>query len=272
MTEDPGGVDLLAFTNAPDRHGLPGVQIKASATLLTTPVATTSSRGILKINPVDYPHLVANERVHLEAARALRIPIANASEVHDKNGVPGLLVERVDRIVSAVSDVRRLGLEDAAQVMGVYPARKYSDSSEQVVSALSEVTHAPLISRRNLFLQFVFAWLTGNGDLHAKNLSVLRAPGGAWSVAPVYDIPSTVLFGEMSIALPIDGRTKNLQRRHWEAFAVNIGLPRRAAASAMRRAAKTASMIDLATLRISGPALLGAQRELRHRRYELEDI
>ena len=32
--------------------------------------------------------------------------------------------------------------------------------------------------RETLYLQFLFAWLTGNGDLHAKNVSILRPSQG----------------------------------------------------------------------------------------------
>lgn len=88
------------------------------------------------------------------------------------------------------------------------------------------------MATRTLYLQFLFAWLTGKGDLHAKNVSVLRGRTGRWGVAPVYDIPCTALYGDMTMALPVDGRTKGLRRRHWEAFAESIGLPQRAGAGA----------------------------------------
>lgn len=39
----------------------------------------------------------------------------------------------------------------------------------------------------------VFAWLTGNGDLHAKNVSVLQQ-AGEWRIAPIYDAPPTVPY------------------------------------------------------------------------------
>ncbi|WP_414819923.1 HipA domain-containing protein [Serinicoccus sp. CNJ-927] len=45
------------------------------------------------------------------------------------------------------------------------------------------------------------AWATGNGDLHAKNLSVLQRDG-EWRVAPVYDVPSTVPYGPPRRAHP----------------------------------------------------------------------
>lgn len=66
-----------------------------------------------------------------------------------------------------------------------------------------------------LYLQFVFAWLTGNGDLHAKNVAILAGGSGAFVVAPVYDMPCTLLYGGETLALPLGGRTQNLKARHW---------------------------------------------------------
>ncbi len=34
--------------------------------------------------------------------------------------------------------------------------------------------------------RFAFAYLTLNGDAHAKNVSVLREPDGEWRAAPAY--------------------------------------------------------------------------------------
>lgn len=124
---------------------------------------------------------------------------------------------------------------------------------------------------RNLYLQFLFAWLTGNGDLHAKNISVIETDE-TFAVAPIYDIPCTLLYGDDSMALSIGGRTKGLKAKHWADFAEAIGLPRRAAESANRNAMAAAATIDLASLPGVGSPLFGAERVLRHRRAELDSV
>ncbi|XKH58719.1 HipA domain-containing protein (plasmid) [Citricoccus nitrophenolicus] len=268
-TADPGTLDFRALTDAPDRHALPGVQAKASATMLTTPLATAGRRAILKIDRPEHPHLAANEALHLRAARALKIPVASAEIVRDRNGVPGLLVDRFDRALDPSGTVTRLAMEDAGQVMGVLPAAKYTVDTEALISDVSARASAPLVAVRNLYLQFVFAWLTGNGDLHAKNISVLRGDDGKWVVSPVYDVPSTLFYGDDTMALPVDGKIKRLRLRHWEALAEAVGLPSRAAAGARTLALKAAAAIDLSALPFEGSPLNGTLRELRHRRYEL---
>ncbi|MGO4435838.1 HipA domain-containing protein, partial [Paenarthrobacter sp. RAF9] len=159
-------------------------------------------------------------------------------------------------------------LEDGTQVLGLPPASKYGVASEDVAAALARMCKAPVVASRNLYLQFLFAWLTGNGDLHAKNLAILGGPAG-FAMAPVYDVPCTLLYGDETLALPVAGKTRNLKARHWAEFAVTLGLPRRAAESANRTALAAADAIRLEDLPFSGSPLRGAQRELRFRRQEI---
>lgn len=267
---DPALLDFRELTDATDRHSLPGVQAKASATMLTSPFTTSAERALLKIDPPEHPHLVENEEMHLSAAQTLRLPVAGHRVVRDGHGIPGLLVTRFDRDIAEDGFAHRRAMEDSAQVLDVLPAAKYSLSSEEVTLALAHRTAAPMVSLRNLYLQFLFAWLTGNGDLHAKNVSILRAPDGRWQVAPIYDIPCTAVYRDFSTALSVDGRTTRIRRRHWEAFADSIGLPQPAARSAMTLALRAAGKADLRALPFEGSPLHGALREIGRRRAELE--
>lgn len=265
-TSRPEELDFASLAEAVDTHGLPGVQSKASASMLTTPLALANRRYLLKLDPPRDPHLVLNEASHLAAARALKIAVAKHSVVLDRNGLPGLLVERFDRVEG--EGLLRLALEDAAQVLNLPPASKYAVSAEEVVLALAGLCKAKVVAVRNLYLQFVFAWLTGNGDLHAKNASVLQGPQGGWVMAPVYDIPCTLLYGDDTMALSIAGRVKNLKARHWREFAASIGLPERAATAANKLALTAAAAVDLGALPFTGSPLNGALRELRFRHAE----
>jgi serine/threonine-protein kinase HipA len=80
-----------------------------------------------------------------------------------------------------------------------------------------------------VFRQLTFAWLTGNGDVHAKNLSILDYGAGEFRVAPAYDLPSTVPYRDFDLALSIQGKKQGLSRRSMTEFAAAIGLPQKAA-------------------------------------------
>ena len=221
--------DLLAEEGVVDRVALPGVQAKASVAMITVPLQGADGECILKLDPPEYPDLVANEAYFLARAAGLGMPVAEAVVVHDADGCPGLLVKRFDRPAATGGGTRSLACEDACQVLGRWPADKYNVTAEDVVTKLSAVCPARPVAARLLFQQLVFAWLTGDGDVHAKNLSILRNTDDEWRVSPAYDVPSTVVYGDTTMALSINGKKTGLSRRHWLRFADTIGLAERAA-------------------------------------------
>lgn len=220
---------VLADSGAVDAVALAGVQDKASAGMISVPVSRAGRRYILKVDPPEYPHVVQNEAYLIALARRARFPTVAAAVVHDATGRPGLLVERFDRIPQPDGSTSLLAVEDGAQVLGLYPADKYSVGFEQVAVALADLCAARPVAGRDLFRQLCFAWLTGNGDQHAKNLSVLAMPDGEWRIAPAYDIPSTLPYRDHTLALPVDGRRDGLSRRRLLAVADQLGLTARAA-------------------------------------------
>lgn len=216
--------DLLAERGFVDRVGLAGAQDKLSAGMITFPLRVGRGPAIVKLDPPDYPNAVVNEHYFLGLARKLKLPVASTRLVHDADGRPGLVVRRFDREVASDGTVSKLAVEDATQLLGRYPADKYSVTSEQVAEAISGVCAAALVASRAVLQQFALAWLTGNGDLHAKNVSVLQQPDGEWRVAPVYDVPSTLVYGDQTMALRLQGAQANLSRKRFLAFGATLGL------------------------------------------------
>jgi serine/threonine-protein kinase HipA len=220
---------LLGDSGLIDPVALAGVQDKLSAGMISLPVAQAGKRFILKLNAPEFPFVVENEFLMFRFARKLRIPVSSVQLVHDVGGRAGLLVERFDRLTGADGAPVRLAVEDGAQVLGLYPADKYSVPFGEVCAALAAHCSAPLPALRNLAIQLAFAWLSGNGDLHAKNVSMLQSPQGEYTVAPVYDIPSTVVYGDKTLALAIGGKKSGISRKHFLAWAAKLGLTERAA-------------------------------------------
>jgi serine/threonine-protein kinase HipA len=221
--------DVLTEAGVVDRTGLPGVQDKVSARMISVPVGRAGERFMLKVDPPEFPHVVEDEAFFLSLARKARMPSSLATVVHDADGRAGLLVLRFDRVALPDGTSSALACEDACQVMGRWPADKYLMSAEQAVEGLADRCAARPVALRALFQQLCFAWLTGNGDVHAKNLSILATADGEWRVSPAYDLPSTVPYGDASLALSMGGRTTGISRTHLLGFASVISLPERAA-------------------------------------------
>lgn len=264
--------DVLAEAGVVDPVALPGVQDKASARMISVPVGQAGARWLLKVDPPEFPHVVENEAFFLDWSRRARIPTVEATVVRDADGRAGLLVRRFDRVPSADGGTMPLACEDACQVLERWPADKYNVTAEEVATALADVCAAPVVALRSVFQQLCFAWLTGNGDVHAKNLSVL-AEDGEWRVAPAYDLPTTVVYGDVSMALPVHGRRRGLSRRRLLAFAASIGLPERAAVRVLddvvARTEGLESVLRDGALPFPEKVVADLVAELRHRRRQL---
>lgn len=235
--------DLLEAAGVVDPVALAGVQDKASARMLSLPVAQASERYILKVDPPEYPHVVENEAYFLQVARRSRIAVSSARVVHDVTGRPGLLVRRFDRGVDADGLPISHAVEDAAQLLGIYPADKYNVTAERLVDSVADVCAARAVAALTLFRQLVLAWVTGNGDLHAKNVSVFST-AGEWRVAPVYDVASTLFYGDATFALSVGGRRSGLSRKQLVSFAVQRGLTETAAARVLDEVLRSTENVE----------------------------
>jgi len=58
----------------------------------------------------------------------------------------------------------------------------------------------------------LFCFLTGNGDMHLKNWSLIERPANYWHLAPCYDLISSKIYlpGEDESALTINGKRNRL--------------------------------------------------------------
>lgn len=264
--------DLIDESGEGGRPTLAGAQDKVSARMISVPLARSRSRYILKLNPPEYAHLVENEAFFLELARTTRMPVADAALVHDRDGQPGLLVTRFDRVWRDDA-IRMLGVEDACQAMGLWPAEKYNVPMERAAQALLALTPARAVAAQNILLQVTYAWLTGNGDLHAKNLAVLHSVDAGVRMAPAYDLPSTLFYDDATLALTI-GDADTLSARRLREFGRLLGVPDKAAvraiATALRATDELGERIAIAELGFDRRIVDKVTRQLQTRSREIQ--
>ncbi|NUS43456.1 MAG: type II toxin-antitoxin system HipA family toxin [Mycobacteriaceae bacterium] len=223
-----------------DRTALPGVQVKVSAQMISTPIAGADGPSILKLNPPDYPFLVENENFFLDMAHACGIRVPDHHMATDRNGRTALFVDRFDRVIER-GRTRRLAQEDACQVLDRYPSAKYRISLQEAVSGLAAAVTEGRGSRPAATLQMLeiaaFSYLIGNGDLHGKNLSIRQNSDGTWEATPAYDLLCTqpYLSWRDPMALPLYGRDGKLGHRWWAEAAVRLGVGQRAINRSLER-------------------------------------
>ncbi|RKH54463.1 type II toxin-antitoxin system HipA family toxin [Corallococcus sp. AB050B] len=206
---------------------IPGVQEKISASTISFPVSSSGQRDyILKLNPRDKPELVRNEHFFMGMAKQCGLRVATTKLIHDRDGNDGLLVERFDRSwLKAEKRLRRIHQEDACQFLDRYTSDKYRIKCAAIAEGLRDNCAAPVAEIARFLLLLSFSYLIGNGDLHAKNVSILAdGPGGGFRLSPAYDLLTTVPYGDHRMALQFEGRDDNLRRAHFIAFGERYGV------------------------------------------------
>jgi serine/threonine-protein kinase HipA len=187
---------------------IPGAQEKVSAATVAFGVrAKGIPSAILKLNPRQFPLLVQNEAFFLRMAKGCRIEVNRAKVVHDRDGEPGLLVQRFDR---KDRGAEKLHQEDGCQLLDSPPANKYQPSMRAIADRVAETCSSPMVEVERLMRLTAFSYIIGNGDLHAKNVSVL------WDevvrLSPGYDLLSTLPYKQLDqhLALFLQGKNDNL--------------------------------------------------------------
>ena len=262
--------DLLADLEIHiDRVALPGVQDKVSLAMLNVPVTAAGQSYLLKLDPPEFPHLVTNEHFFLAAARKSGIQTAQTELVHDADGRPGLVVLRFDRDPVKGGGVQALAAEDGCQALGLHPASKYQVTTETLLAKLSSLCEAPQPAALVFLSQMVFAYVTGNGEAHAKNFSILADVHGRWAPSPAYDVPTSQPYGDNFPALSVSGkRDGNIPGRRFVELGVALGLNQTAAGRAVSRIADSVDLWlpGLETLPFDAGKLKKLGHVIAHRR------
>lgn len=167
----------------------------------------------------------------------------------------------------------RVAVEDN-QAADRPPADKYRLGAERVLTALAGVCDAPAVAARELLRQLAFAFLTGNGDAHAKNFSVVQDVDGEWRVSPAYDLPCTQLYGDNTMALAMNGRADaGLGGGDFVTLGLVLGVPERATRRALVEIADRADrwLPGLDRLPFDTGQVRKLRRVIEHRRQRLTE-
>lgn len=240
------------------RFSLAGVQMKLSVMKntgkeggITLAVDDEQGQYIAKFPSLTHIGLSENEFAILALAEALGMDVP-ARELVDRSefaGIPEefntmstgkvLLVRRFDREASGA----RVHMEDFAQVFGRYPSEKYTGAAYHNIAAAlnSGVSFDAAIE---FVRRLALTALTGNGDMHLKNWSLLY-PGDSRTptLSPVYDVLSTIPYlPKDGLALSLAGEKsfKALTQDRWRHFANRSRLPEGAVVTAVAETAAVA--------------------------------
>lgn len=208
---------------------IPGVQEKISIRRMSLPIKFTKRTHksfILKLNPPSKPLMIENEAFFLNMAKACGLDVNKASVIRDKNKNAGLLVERFDRIYDPKTKKNlQIHQEDACQFLNKYPADKYRIPYADIARGIEKYSSASILELASLLKLIAFSYIIGNGDLHAKNISLRTHPTTERvELTPAYDILSTLPYGDRKMALKLDSKDDSLNRKLFIAFGLRFGI------------------------------------------------
>lgn len=222
----------LGLQTINEKLAVPGVQKKISLSLdeekgqngkkaYRMTVANLWARYILKPKSSP-PHLPENEHLNLLMAKQAGIKTANSGLLPLANGELAFISERFDRPKSG----GKLHMEDFCQILEKRPEQKYIGSIEQVSKQLRIITQSniPEDNILRLFELVVFCFLTGNSDLHLKNISVLWTPKP--TLSPAYDLLSTDIWikDDDETAISLAGKKNKLTKVDFEKLYTHLGI------------------------------------------------
>ncbi len=196
---------------------LAGVQLKFSARKsdrgLTIPVSGRGGDWIAKLPDARYPKVPENEYATLLWAQrsGIQVPEVELVETAAIFGLPAsygsfaeqyaLAIRRFDR----PTPEQRLHMEDFAQILGLYPEEKYERYNYETLARLI----LALTGERGLdefIRRLAFVIVSGNGDAHHKNWSLIYPDGVQAELSPAYDLVSTLQYqSEDRLALNLGG-------------------------------------------------------------------
>ncbi|MBI4606500.1 MAG: HipA domain-containing protein [Planctomycetes bacterium] len=247
---------------------LSGIQRKISLSLSaeksTLQLAVGPGRYILKPQSSAFPALPENEHVTMRLAALAGIEAPPSGLVRLPDGTLAYIVLRFDRLAAG----GKLRQEDFCQLAEKPPKEKYDGSAELCARIVRRHATEPLVELVKLFRLLVFAWWSGNGDMHLKNFSLLAGADGIHRLSPAYDQLSTrLVIPDDDLALPVCGKKAGLSRHTWLELARYCRIPETVAGRVIGRLVEgTEEAGELISRSLLSPAMKVAYRSLLEER------
>ena len=199
----PDFFDPLSELRANEPPSFSGYQDKFTANLrmdgdklLLEPVNQKVERGNVIVKPahLKYPFIAENELLCMELAGKTGLPAPRVFLFRQPD-IPfprqHLVVERFDIRASGAQNAR-LNITEFAPLMGLLSEQKYDATTETLFSFAEKN-----LSKEDMKLLakvYLFGYAVGNGDMHAKNFSIM-IENNIPRLTPVYDMVNTAVYG-----------------------------------------------------------------------------
>jgi serine/threonine-protein kinase HipA len=234
LAKDPVGWQVSG-----ERWSLAGAQSKFTLARLPSGEwcemeGVAPSTHIIKPGIGEYRDQALVEHLSMQAARAVGLRAAK-TEFREFDGEPALVITRFDRRRARDGSIVRVHQEDMCQALAVYPRKKYEASGGPTTADIARLLRDNSTDGEADVWEFaqalLFNYLIGAPDAHAKNYSIMHAPG-LTRITPLYDVASALPYdavGDSEInqaAMSIGGKRVfgTVHGRHWDRLAKGLGV------------------------------------------------
>ena len=164
---------------------------------------------IFKPQTERFAMLPENEDLTMHLAQIARLKVVPHTLIRMKDGSIGYLTKRIDR----KADGEKIAMEDMCQLTERQTEHKYRSSYEQIGKAIRRFSANAQLDMVDFLELVYFSWLTGNNDMHLKNVS-LYSSADAPVLTPAYDLLNSAINNpsdDEELALNLNGKKKRIK-------------------------------------------------------------
>jgi len=211
------------------RVSVPGVQAKLSMSVVNkalkkdnrlTVVDALGGNYIFKPPNNKFPEIPQNEHATMRMAEAIGIKVVPSSLIKLQSGELSYITKRIDR----TDDGSKIHMLDMFQLTEAFD--KYKSSMEKIGKVIDMYSANTALDKLYFLELSLFSFLTGNNDMHLKNFCLIVTDYG-WILSPAYDLLNVTILNpdnKEEMVLPIEGKKKKLERKHFEQLGNSLGL------------------------------------------------
>lgn len=201
------------------KMSIQGMQPKVSTVLRVNEgrmeIVDNGGRYIVKPPHLLYAELPENEALTMSLATTVDIEVPVHGLLLNADETRSYFIRRFDR---AGWDKRPV--EDFAQLSGASRDTKYDSSTERLIEVIDTHCTFPALERMKFLDRLLFAFLTGNEDMHLKNWSLITRDDKV-ELTPAYDLLNSTIPNPKSreeLALPLRGKKSNLRTKDFWSY------------------------------------------------------
>ena len=180
---------------------------------------------IFKPQSAKYPHLPELEDLTMKMAEVAHIRTARHTLIRLADGELGYLTLRMDR----GKKNEKISMLDMCQLTNRLTEHKYYGTYQQLAEAIKKYSSAPMLDVQRFWELVLFAWMTGNSDMHCKNFSLIDTGNGEYVLSPAYDLLAVLLADpadteEMAMSFSVGGEKSGFNRNTFMTAFVESGI------------------------------------------------